>query len=192
MEFIIRHPEERFAQRHTRVTRRLELAGAMEMEEELPDGDADGVLHGDQLLMAERLAAVRPGGAIRTNEVIEGIIARDNFKPPVSLPTQMPAPPTQQRAGPSRLIAHLPPFRRLVNTSDENLYQNLCAKMTSIVSKKIWIEQAELDRLQQRQLCEHSPELKAIVRLLNNMKDITANMKHTAEEGLNSIPGLQI
>ena len=52
-EIIIRHPEERFALRHARVTRRLGLAGAMEMEEELPDGDADGELHGDQLLMAE-------------------------------------------------------------------------------------------------------------------------------------------
>ena len=41
-ELIIRHPEERFARRHARVTRRLELAGAIEMEEELPDGDADG------------------------------------------------------------------------------------------------------------------------------------------------------
>ena len=63
-ELIIRHPEERFARRHARVTKRLELAGAMEMEEELPDGDADGELHGDQLLIAERVAAARPGGAI--------------------------------------------------------------------------------------------------------------------------------
>ena len=46
-ELIIRHPEERFARRHARVTRRLELAGAMEMEDELPNGDADGELHSD-------------------------------------------------------------------------------------------------------------------------------------------------
>ena len=32
-ELIIRHPEERFARRHARVTKRLELAGAMEMED---------------------------------------------------------------------------------------------------------------------------------------------------------------
>ena len=64
-ELIIWHPQERFARRHDRVTRRLKLAGAMEMEEELPDGDADNELHGDQLLMAERVAAARPGGAIR-------------------------------------------------------------------------------------------------------------------------------
>ena len=61
---IIRHLEERFARRHARVTKRLKLAGAMEMEEELPDGYANGELHGDQLLMAERVASARPGGAI--------------------------------------------------------------------------------------------------------------------------------
>ena len=64
-KLIIRHREERFARRRARVTRRLKLAGVMEMEEEeLPDGDADGELHGDQLLVAERVAAARPGGAI--------------------------------------------------------------------------------------------------------------------------------
>ena len=118
-ELIIRHPAERFARRHTRVTRRLELAGAMEIEEELPDGDADDELHGDQLLIAERMAAARRGGAIRTGEVIERIISCDNLEQPVSLPARMLAPPTQQRAGPSGLNAHLPPFRRRVNSSDE-------------------------------------------------------------------------
>ena len=52
-ELIIRHPEERFARRRARVTRRLELAGEMEMEE-LPDGDFEGELHCDQLLVAKR------------------------------------------------------------------------------------------------------------------------------------------
>ena len=56
-ELIIRNHEERFAWRRVRVTRRLELAGAMEMEEELPDGDTDGDLHYDQLLVAEQVAA---------------------------------------------------------------------------------------------------------------------------------------
>ena len=119
-ELIIRHPEERFARRHDRITRRLELAGVIEMEEELPDGDADGELHGDQLLMAERVAAARPGGAIRMGDVIERIIARDNLERPVSPPARMLAPPTQQRAGPSGLNAHFPPFRRRVDSSDEN------------------------------------------------------------------------
>ena len=114
-ELIIRHPEERLARRHARVTKRLELAGAMEMEEKLPDSDADGELHSDQLLMAERVAASRPGCASRMGEVIERIIARDNLERPVSPPARMPALPTQQLSGPSRLNAHLPPFRRRVD-----------------------------------------------------------------------------
>ena len=92
----------------------------MEMEEEeLPDGDADGELHGDQLLVAEQVAAARPGGDIRMGDVIERIIARDNLTRPVSPPVRMPTPPTPQRAGPSWLNAHLPPFRRRVDYSDE-------------------------------------------------------------------------
>ena len=64
-ELIILHREERLARRCARVTKRLKLAGAMEMEEEeLPDGNADGELHGDQLLVAERVAAARPDSAI--------------------------------------------------------------------------------------------------------------------------------
>ena len=92
-ELIIRHLEERFVQRHACVIRRLELTGAMDMEEELPDGDADGEFHGDQLLVAERVAAVRPGGAIQMGNVIKRIIARDNLERPVSPPARMPAPP---------------------------------------------------------------------------------------------------
>ena len=119
-ELIIRHPEEQFALRHARVTRRLELAGAIEVEKMMPDGDADGELHGDQLLMADRVADARSGGAIRMNEVIERIIARDNLERPVSTLARMPASPTQQRDGPSGLNAHLPPFRRRVDSSDED------------------------------------------------------------------------
>ena len=119
-ELIIRHPEERFARRQARVTRRLKLVGAMEMEEELPDGDADGELHGDQLLMAERVAAARPGGVIRIGEVIEQIIARDNLERPALPPDRMPARPTSERAEPSGLNAHLPSFRSRVGWSDED------------------------------------------------------------------------
>ena len=87
----------------------------MEMEEKLPDGDADGELHGDQLLLAKRVAAERPGGSIRMNEVIERIIARDNLEKPVSALARMLAPPTQQRAEPSGLNSHSPSFRRRVS-----------------------------------------------------------------------------
>ena len=52
-------------------------------------------------------------------EVIERIIARDNLERPNSPFARMPAPPPPQRAGPSRLNAHLPPFRRRVDSSDE-------------------------------------------------------------------------
>ena len=41
---IIRHPEERFARLHARVSKRLELVGALDMEKNLPDGDANGDL----------------------------------------------------------------------------------------------------------------------------------------------------
>ena len=119
-KLIIRHPEERLAQRHSRVTKRLKLAISMEMEEKLLDGDADGKLHDNQLLMAERMASARPGCAIRMGDVIERIIARDNFERPVSPPARMPAPPMQQRARPSKLNAHLPPFRRRVDSFDED------------------------------------------------------------------------
>ena len=70
--------------------------------------------------MGERVAAARPGSAIRMGEVIEQIIARDNLERPVSLPARMLAPPTQQLAGPIGLNTHLPPFRRRVDSSDED------------------------------------------------------------------------
>ena len=43
------------------------------------DGDSDGELQGNQLLVAERKAAARPNGAIRIRDVIERIIARDHL-----------------------------------------------------------------------------------------------------------------
>ena len=64
--------------------------------------------------------------------------------------------------------------------------------MTSSFSKKVLIEQAELDRLQQHQLREHSPKLQLMVPLLINIRDITANKKLTTAEQFNSISGLQI
>ena len=85
------------------------------------------------------------------------------------------------------LLLHFWP--QFLAQSVENLYRGLCAKLTSSYSKKVLIEQAELDRLQQRQLREHSPKLQAMVCILNNMRDIK---KFTAEERLNSISGLQI
>ena len=52
-------------------------------------------------------------------DVIEQIIAREHLERPVSPPAWMPSPPTPQRAGPSELNVHLPPFPRRVDSSDE-------------------------------------------------------------------------
>ena len=62
----------------------------------------------------------------------------------------------------------------------------------SSFSKKVLIDQTELDRLQQRQLREYSVELQAMGCLLYNMMDNTANKKLNAEQQLNTISGLQI
>ena len=70
-ELIIRHREKRFTRQHACVTRHLIQAGIMDMDEELPDGDADGELHGDYLLMAEQITAAPPCCAIRMGDVIE-------------------------------------------------------------------------------------------------------------------------
>ena len=95
-----------------------------------------------------------------------------------------------QKGGALPIIAPL--LATVLSSIGGDIISRLCVKMTSSFSKKVLIEQAELDSLQQRQLREHSPELQAMVRLLNNMKDITAKTKLTAAEQLNSISGLQI
>ena len=51
--------------------------------------------------------------------------------------------------------------------------------MPSNFTKRILIEQTELDGRQQRQFLEHLPELQAIVRSLINMRNITASNKLT-------------
>ena len=67
----------------------------------LSDGDADGELNGDKLLMAQRVAATLLGNTISMGDMIEQIIACDNFERPVLPPARMPKPHTPQRAGPS-------------------------------------------------------------------------------------------
>ena len=119
-KLIVRHPEERFPWRHARVTWRLKLASALNMEKKLPDGDADGEPHNEQLLVAERVAAARPGGAIRMGYVIKWIIACDNRKQPISPFARMSEPPTPQSAGPRWLNAYLLKFRRRIDSSDED------------------------------------------------------------------------
>ena len=72
-------------------------------------------------------------------------------------------------------------WQQFLAQSVENLYRGFYKKITRSFSKKVLIEQTELDRLQQRQLREHKPKLHAMVRLLNNMMDITTNKKLNAE-----------
>ena len=111
------------------MTRRFEHASAMVMEKELFDGDADGELYGDQLLMAERVAAAQSGDEIRLGDVIKQIIACDNLERPVSLPIRISATPTLQRALPSKLNAHLPPFRPRIDSSDKMSRSDYCCNL---------------------------------------------------------------
>ena len=64
-KLIIWHPKRRISRRRSRVTMRLNLAGAMELDEEHPNGNSEGELHGDQLVVAEQVTASRPVGAIQ-------------------------------------------------------------------------------------------------------------------------------
>ena len=73
-----------------------------------------------------------------------------------------------------------------------SLFRGYCTKMTNSFTKKILIEQAELDRLQQRQLRDYSPELQVMGRLLNDIRDIMARTNLSAEERMNMIFSLQI
>ena len=79
-ELIIQHREMRFIREQACVTKRLELGGVMNREKELPDGDADGELYGNQILVAKRVAATRPGNSIRMGEVIKQLIAREKLE----------------------------------------------------------------------------------------------------------------
>ena len=64
--------------------------------------------------------------------------------------------------------------------------------MTSSFSKKVLIEQGELDRLQQRQRRDYSPELQSMARLQHLIRDIMSRKNLFAEERLNLISGEQI
>ena len=64
--------------------------------------------------------------------------------------------------------------------------------MTSSFSKKVLIEQGELDRLQQRQLRDYSPELQSMAHLQNHIRNIMSRKNLSAEERLNLISGEQI
>ena len=83
-------------------------------------------------------------------------------------------------------------MQRFLAQLEGTLFQGYYAKLTSCFSKKILIEQAELDRLQQQQLRDHSPELHAMARLHNKISNIMASKKLSAKERLNLISDFQI
>ena len=64
--------------------------------------------------------------------------------------------------------------------------------MTSNCSKTVRIEKAELDHLQEWQLCDYSPKLQTIARLQNEISDIIVRKKSSAEKRFNIILDIQI
>ena len=80
------------------------------------DGDSNGELYYNQLLVAERAANAGPGGAIWISDVIKRIISRDHFERYILPHAKMP--PTQ-RAAPSKRNSQAPPFRLKIDSYNE-------------------------------------------------------------------------
>jgi hypothetical protein len=85
---IIKNREDRFLRKHRRVEKLLkahkkatQVDDVDEDFEEMPDGDANGNLDGEQLAQAERAAASRPGAAGRLRDVIASIEGRAAVDP---------------------------------------------------------------------------------------------------------------
>ena len=74
--------EAQLARKHAKV---LKKAPALRFDN-FDDGDSDGELHGNLLLVAEQAAAARPGRAIRMGDVIERIIAATTLSSLFRLP----------------------------------------------------------------------------------------------------------
>ena len=55
----------------------------------------------------------------------------------------------------------------------------------SSFTRKVLVEEDELNRLQQRQLREYSPELQSMVELRNNITDVLDNKSMSTAEKLN-------
>ena len=80
-------------QRHeSRLQRKHELAvrRARHRNAEASSEDEDAELHGADLANAEQAAAARPGAAIRIQDTIERLLARQNLPRPVSPPPRLP------------------------------------------------------------------------------------------------------
>ena len=57
--------------------------------------------------------------------------------------------------------------------------------------KKVLVDEAELDRLQQRQLREYSPELATLARMKSDMDSILRHSKLSPQEKLTRLAALQ-
>ena len=80
-------------QRHeSRLQRKHELAvrKARHRNPEASSEDEEAELHGADLVNAEQAAAARPGAAIRIQDTIERLLARQNLPRPVSPPPRLP------------------------------------------------------------------------------------------------------
>lgn len=84
------------------------------------DGDADRMLYWNQIVVAERVVASRLSNADRMDLVIEQIVSRLKLERPDSPLAWIKASLTLERAGTSKITAHLPQYRRSVDLFDKN------------------------------------------------------------------------
>ena len=82
--------EERLQRKHQLAVKRAKQRN----RENSSDDDEDEV-QGDDLILAQRAAAARPGTSVRMNDVLEHIIATHHLERPTSPPPRMPT----ERAG---------------------------------------------------------------------------------------------
>ena len=111
-KLIIRHVVKRFDRRHAGEIKQLGLSA--NIMEKMLDANVVCKLQGD--LLNE---VTRPIGPMRIKEIIEQICSRQSVELPVSLPVRMPAPPSQQRAGPSGQNTDTGPCRRRIDLFEE-------------------------------------------------------------------------
>ena len=72
-----------------------------------------------------------------------------------------------------------------------NSFLESSARMSKSFIKKVLIDEGELDRLQQRQLRDYSPELQSMARLQTQMAEVLARKDLSPQEKLNMLSGQQ-
>jgi hypothetical protein len=91
------HVVTREERNEARLQRKHQLAVKMATKQnrENSSDEDEAEVQGDDLVVAQRAAAARPGTSVRINDVIERICARNNLERPMSPPPRMPT----ERAG---------------------------------------------------------------------------------------------